>query len=55
MKVLVGILVRHSLGALGASGVVISDDQITQIAGAVTTLAMIAWSIWEKRQRIADE
>ena len=53
MNVIVLVLIRHFLAAVGVSGVV-SDDQLKQIVGAIVTLAMIGWSIWSKRQQIKE-
>lgn len=51
MNVIVQVLVRHALGALGFSGV-LSGDETKAIAGALTTLAVIAWSLYQKRDQI---
>lgn len=51
MSVILSVLVRHGLTAVGFSGV-ISDDEAKQIAGAVTVLLMAAWSLWQKRDQI---
>lgn len=51
MNVIVQVLVRHGLSAIGFSGV-ISDDEAKQIAGALVTLAMFAWSLYQKRDQI---
>lgn len=51
MNVIVGVLIRHFLGAVGATGVA-SDDELKQIVGALVTLAMIALSIYQKRHEI---
>lgn len=54
MNVIIQVLVRHGLGAIGFSGV-LSDDEAKQIAGALVTLAMIGWSLWQKRDQIRGE
>lgn len=51
MNVVVSVVLRHFLAAVGVSGVV-SDDEVKQIVGAVTTLVMILWSLWSKRDEI---
>jgi hypothetical protein len=51
MNTIVSVLIRHFLAAVGVSGVV-SQDEVQQIVGAIVTLAMIAWSIWSKREQI---
>lgn len=51
MNVVIQVILRHALSAIGFSGV-ISDDEAKQIAGAVTVLAMAAWSIYQKREQI---
>jgi hypothetical protein len=53
MNVVIQVIVRHALSAIGFTGVV-SDDEMKQIAGAVVTLLMIAWSLWSKRQQIRE-
>lgn len=49
---ILGTLVRHLIGllagVLAARGIVISDDQTTQLVTAITTvLVPIGWSIWK--------
>lgn len=51
MNVVISVVVRHFLAAVGAAGFV-SGDEVKQIVGALTTLAMIAWSLWQKREQI---
>lgn len=51
MNVVISVLIRHGLAALGMTGVV-SGDEVKLIAGAVTTLLMIGWSLFEKREAI---
>lgn len=51
MSVVISVVLRHFLAAVGVSGVV-SDDEVKQIVGAVTTLVMVAWSLWSKRDEI---
>ena len=51
MNVIVSVLIRHFLAAVGVSGLV-SDDQLKQIVGGLVTLAMVGWSIYAKRHEI---
>lgn len=51
MNVILQVIVRHGLSAIGFSGV-ISDDETKQLVGAVVTIAMIAWSLFQKRDQI---
>ena len=51
MNVIIGVVIRHFLGAVGATGIA-SDDEVKQIAGALVTLAMIALSLYAKRAEI---
>jgi hypothetical protein len=51
MNVIVGVVIRHFLAAVGAAGVV-SDDEVKQIVGAVVALLMVGWSLWQKREQI---
>lgn len=53
MNVVIAVLLRHGLAAIGMTGVV-SDDEMKQVAGAVVTLLMIAWSLWAKRHQIRE-
>lgn len=46
---IVGAIVRHALGALGAIGVV-SDTEAEQLAGAIVVVISVGWSIYEKYQ-----
>ena len=51
--VLVQALVRHFLTALGGGFLAsygLSGEVVEAAAGAVTTLAGIAWSVYDKRQ-----
>lgn len=46
-------LIRHAVGMLG--GVLVAkglgdQNTATELVGALTTLAMTGWSIWEKYQ-----
>ena len=54
MNVIIGVVIRHFLGAVGATGIA-SDDEVKQIAGAVVTLGMIALSLYAKRREIKAE
>jgi hypothetical protein len=54
MNVVISVLIRHFLAAVGAAGFV-SGDEVKAIAGALTTLAMIGWSLWQKREAIRAE
>lgn len=51
MNVVIQVVVRHALTAIGFSGV-LTDDEAKQFAGALVTLAMIAWSLYQKREQI---
>lgn len=47
-------LVRHALTTVGGGLLVswgLDGDTINAVAGAVATLAGVAWSVWDKRQR----
>lgn len=51
--VLVQALVRHLLTALGGGFLAsygLSGEGIEAVAGAVATLAGVAWSVYDKRQ-----
>lgn len=50
MNVIVLAIVRHLVAAAGATQMV-NDDQMQQLAGGLVTLAMIGWSVWEKKRR----
>ena len=52
MNVIVSVVIRHFLAAVGVSGIV-SDDQLKQIVGALVTLAMVGWSLYQKRDQIS--
>jgi len=43
------MVLRHGLTALGAGGIV-SNDDMTQVVGAVATAIGLAWSAWRKIQ-----
>ncbi len=51
LPVIIGLLMRHALtaggGAAVAAGYVAADDA-TAIAGALSTLAGLVWSAWQK-------
>lgn len=49
MSVIVQAVVRHLVAAAGATQLV-SQDQIQQIGGAIVTLLMIGWSVWDKKR-----
>lgn len=49
LATLIGSGVRWLLTAWGAQGV-LSDDQTTQLVGAVSTVAALAWSLWQKHR-----
>lgn len=45
-------IVRHIITAAGGIVVtlgIMGDDAVSQISGAVLTLAAMGWSVWEKR------
>jgi 2-methylcitrate dehydratase PrpD len=46
---IIGAVLRHLLGAVGAVGWM-SDSDAEQVAGALALLVTIGWSIWQKRQ-----
>lgn len=52
MKKLIEIIVRAVIqavsGAIISNGVNISDSNIDQLAGSVTLIITIVWSIWSK-------
>ena len=51
--VLIQALVRHLLTALGGGFLAsygISGEAVEAVAGAVATLAGVAWSVYDKRQ-----
>jgi len=54
MNVIIGVLIRHFLGAVGATGIA-SDDDLKQIVGALVTLTMIGLSLYSKRKEIKAE
>ena len=54
MNVIVSVVIRHFLAAVGVSGIV-SDDQLKQIVGALVTLAMVGWSLYQKRDQITGK
>lgn len=46
-------MIRHAIAAGGAALVtngILSHEQLGEVAGALATIAMIAWSIIQKRQ-----
>jgi hypothetical protein len=50
----VAALARHILTAVGGGLLVawgLDGPSIEAVAGAISTLAGVAWSVWEKRQR----
>ena len=51
MIVVLQVVIRHLLSAIGASALV-SDGDMQQIAGAVMTVCAIAWSLYQKREEI---
>lgn len=49
--VIVGLVLRHVLTGIGAAAVAkgyITEDVLTQVVGAVGTLAAVGWSFWQK-------
>ena len=50
MKPIIAKLIRHTLTAFGGVGVA-TDSNVEQIAGAVSLIVGIAWSIWESREK----
>jgi hypothetical protein len=54
MNVVIGVLIRHFLGAVGATGIA-SDDEIKQVVGAIVTLTMIGLSLYSTRKEIKAE
>ncbi len=44
---IIGAVLRHALGALGAVGLM-NDSEAEQIAGALALLLTIGWSILQK-------
>lgn len=46
---IVGLILRHALGAAGAIGWV-SDSEAEQLAGALALIVSIGWSIFQKYQ-----
>jgi outer membrane lipoprotein SlyB len=49
----IGAIVRAALQAAAGSAVasgVISGDDLTTAAGAITVLFSLAWSIWQKKR-----
>lgn len=53
MNVVISVVIRHFLAAVGVAGFV-SGDEVKQITGALVTLAMIGWSLWQKREAIRE-
>lgn len=46
-------IIRHILTTIGGAVVargIASEDDVTLVVGAVSTLAGVAWSIWQKRR-----
>ena len=50
IQVLLTVVIRAALQAIGGTAVYVSDGDIAQIAGAVTILATLAWSLYEKKK-----
>lgn len=48
VKAMLAGVARHAISLLGLYGVTVSDDQIMQLVSAVTTVAPILWSIYQK-------
>ncbi len=44
---IIGAVVRHLLGAIGALGFV-SDSEAEQLAGALALIVTIGWSVYQK-------
>jgi hypothetical protein len=44
---IIGAVLRHLLGAVGAIGWV-SDSDANQLAGALALIVTVGWSIWQK-------
>jgi hypothetical protein len=49
MAVVIAKLLRHGLTIAGGAGM-FSNNQVEQIAGALSTIAGIAWSLYEARR-----
>jgi hypothetical protein len=49
---IVGAVIRAGLQMLGGASLA-SDSQVEQIAGAVTIVGTVVWSIWQKH--VADK
>ncbi len=52
---LVGPIIRHLAGAAGAilaSQGLIEGGQVEAVSGAILTLAMVVWSLFDKKQNV---
>jgi hypothetical protein len=47
---LISLLIRHGLTIAGGAGL-FADNEVAQIAGAVSTLGGLAWSAYRKVKR----
>ena len=45
---IVGTFVRHGLTLV--AGKLLTGDQVEIVAGAVTAVVVVAWSVWQKRK-----
>ena len=53
-EVIVTSLVRHILTAVGGGFFVswgLDGDSVNAVVGAVSTIAGVAWSVWDKRRK----
>lgn len=48
MAKIIAALIRHALGTIGGAGL-ITGDQTEQIAGAISVIISVIWSILEKK------
>jgi hypothetical protein len=52
---IIGPIIRHLAGAAGAilaSQGLIEGGQVEAVSGAVLTLAMVAWSLFDKKKNV---
>ena len=45
---IIGTFVRHGLGLV--AGKLLTGDQMEVVAGSVTALVVVGWSIWQKKR-----
>ena len=48
LTTIAGTLVRHGLGLV--AGKLLTGEQTEVVAGSITTVLVVAWSIWQKRR-----